>query len=298
MKLGRLLDLPHLSGHVKETAEEIRKSGISFAPHISREKKESHAPVVLEGRDLHYRYQGAEKETLHGLSFAIRKGTINALMGFNGAGKSTLMNLLSGLDTPTSGEILLLGKPAEKQRHHIGYMRQEADLMLLTDSVIDELTWNNKTITEEELDRLLRRLHVRHYRHDFPLALSKGQRLRVVFGAMLARKDNDLLLLDEPTTGQDQKSLSDIKALLLYAASEGRTIFFCTHDIELAGELADQVFLLKEGSFLASGTPHAIFSDKKLMEEGGLALPPMLTLSEMLGIEPCISVKEVMDHVL
>lgn len=219
-------------------------------------------------------------------------------MGFNGAGKSTLMNLLSGLDTPTSGEILLLGKPAEKQRHHIGYMRQEADLMLLADSVIDELTWNNKTITEEELDRLLRRLHVRHYCHDFPLALSKGQRLRVVFGAMLARKDNDLLLLDEPTTGQDQKSLSDIKALLLYAASEGRTIFFCTHDIELAGELADQVFLLKEGRFLASGTPHAIFSDKKLMEEGGLALPPMLTLSEMLGIEPCISVKEVMDHVL
>lgn len=54
------------------------------------------------------------------------------------------------------------------------------------------------------------------------------------------------MLLDEPTTGQDQKSLSDIKALLLYAASEGRTIFFCTHDIELAGELADQVFLLKE----------------------------------------------------
>lgn len=298
VKLGRLLHLPYLSGHVKETAEEIRKSGISFAPHILREKKESHAPVVLEGRDLHYRYQGAEKETLHGLSFAIRKGTINALMGFNGAGKSTLMNLLSGLDTPTSGEILLLGKPAEKQRHHIGYMRQEADLMLLTDSVIDELTWNNKTITEEELDRLLRRLHVRHYCHDFPLALSKGQRLRVVFGAMLARKDNDLLLLDEPTTGQDQKSLSDIKALLLYAASEGRTIFFCTHDIELAGELADQVFLLKEGRFLASGTPHAIFSDKKLMEEGGLALPPMLALSEMLGIEPCISVKEVMDHVL
>ena len=81
------------------------------------------------------------------------------------------------------------------------------------------------------------------------------------------------MLLDEPTTGQDQKSLSDIKALLLYAASEGRTIFFCTHDIELAGELADQVFLLKEGRFLASGTPHTIFSDKKLMEEGGSGAP-------------------------
>ncbi len=208
------------------------------------------------------------------------------------------MNLLSGLDTPTGGEILLLGKPAEKQRHHIGYMRQEADLMLLTDSVREELTWNNKTITEEELDSLMRRLHVRHYRNDFPLALSKGQRLRVVLGAMLARKDNDLLLLDEPTTGQDQKSLSEIKSLLLYAAKEGRTIFFCTHDIELASELADQVFLLKEGRFLAHGPVHEIFSNRRLMEEGGLTVPPMVTLSEALGIEPCVSVKEVMDHVL
>ncbi len=298
VKLSRLLGLTHLSGHAQIAAEEIRKAGIRFRKEISHAEKEESGPIVLSGKGLRYTYNGAKKETLRGLTFQIRRGTINALMGFNGAGKSTLMNLLSGLDTPTGGEILLLGKPAEKQRHHIGYMRQEADLMLLTDSVREELTWNNKTITEEELDSLMRRLHVRHYRNDFPLALSKGQRLRVVLGAMLARKDNDLLLLDEPTTGQDQKSLSEIKSLLLYAAKEGRTIFFCTHDIELASELADQVFLLKEGRFLAHGPVHEIFSNRRLMEEGGLTVPPMVTLSEALGIEPCVSVKEVMDHVL
>ncbi len=298
VKLSRLLGLTHLSGHAQIAAEEIRKAGIRFRKEIPHAEKEESGPIVLSGKGLRYTYNGAKKETLRGLTFQIRRGTINALMGFNGAGKSTLMNLLSGLDTPTGGEILLLGKPAEKQRHHIGYMRQEADLMLLTDSVKEELTWNNKTITEEELDSLMRRLHVRHYRNDFPLALSKGQRLRVVLGAMLARKDNDLLLLDEPTTGQDQKSLSEIKSLLLYAAKEGRTIFFCTHDIELASELADQVFLLKEGRFLAHGPVHEIFSNRRLMEEGGLTVPPMVTLSEALGIEPCVSVKEVMDHVL
>ena len=298
VKLSRLLGLPHLSGHARIVAEEIRKAGIVFRKEIPREKKAAAGDIVLEAKGLRYTYSGAKKETLHGLSFAIRKGTINALMGFNGAGKSTLMNLLSGLDSPTKGEILLLGKPADRQRHHIGYMRQEADLMLLTDTVREELTWNNKTITEEELDALMRRLHVRHYRNDFPLALSKGQRLRVVLGAMLARKDNDLLLLDEPTTGQDQKSLSEIKELLRFAAKEGRTIFFCTHDIELASELADEVFLLKEGRFLAHGPTREIFSNHRLMEEGGLSIPPMVTLSELLRIEPCISVKEVMDHVL
>lgn len=298
VKLSRLLHLEKISGHVEEVAKEIQEAPISLATHVERKVHDIEGPVVLEGKDIHYAYEGASKETLHGVNFQIRKGTINALMGFNGAGKSTLMNLLSGLDKPTKGDILLLGKPAQKQRHHIGYMRQEADLMLLTDSVEEELMWNNKTMTEEALDHLLTRLHLRHYRHDFPLALSKGQRLRVVFGAMLARKDNDLLLLDEPTTGQDQKSLKEIKELLLYAASEGRTIFFCTHDIELATELADRIFILREGQLIAEGTPHDLFSNKTLMEQGGLALPPMLTLSEKLGIEPCVSIQEVMDHVL
>lgn len=298
VKLSRLLHLPKISGHVNEVAQEIQQAAVPLAVHVERKESISQAPVILEGKNLHYRYEGAEKETLHGVNFQIHKGTINALMGFNGAGKSTLMNLLSGLDAPSSGEILLLGKPAQKQRHHIGYMRQEADLMLLTDSVEEELSWNNPSLTEEELDQLLTKLHLRHYRRDFPLALSKGQRLRVVFGAMLARKDNDLLLLDEPTTGQDQKSLKEIKELLLYAASEGRTVFFCTHDIELATELADQILLLKEGQLIAHGSAHKIFSNKKLLLESGLSIPPMLTLSEKLGIEPCVSMKEVMAHVL
>ena len=298
VKLSRLLHLPKISGHVNEVAREIQQAALPLAVHVERKESISQAPVILEGKNLHYRYEGAEKETLHGVNFQIHKGTINALMGFNGAGKSTLMNLLSGLDDPSSGEILLLGKPAQKQRHHIGYMRQEADLMLLTDSVEEELSWNNPSLTEEELDQLLTKLHLRHYRRDFPLALSKGQRLRVVFGAMLARKDNDLLLLDEPTTGQDQKSLKEIKELLLYAASEGRTVFFCTHDIELATELADQILLLKEGQLIAHGSAHEIFSNKKLLLESGLSIPPMLTLSEKLGIEPCVSMKEVMAHVL
>ena len=298
VKLSRLLHLPKISGHVNEVAQEIQQAALPLAVHVERKESISQAPVILEGKNLHYRYEGAEKETLHGVNFQIHKGTINALMGFNGAGKSTLMNLLSGLDDPSSGEILLLGKPAQKQRHHIGYMRQEADLMLLTDSVEEELSWNNPSLTEEELDQLLTKLHLRHYRRDFPLALSKGQRLRVVFGAMLARKDNDLLLLDEPTTGQDQKSLKEIKELLLYAASEGRTVFFCTHDIELATELADQILLLKEGQLIAHGSAHEIFSNKKLLLESGLSIPPMLTLSEKLGIEPCVSMKEVMAHVL
>lgn len=298
VKLSRRLHLPKASSDKEATVMEIKKAGIPFCSHVEITRPVPSGDVILEGRDIHYTYPGAKEETLKGISFTVKKGSITALMGFNGAGKSTLLNLLAGLLTPSAGEVLIHGRPAEKERHHTGFMRQEADLMLLTDSVEEELTWNNKEITEKELDALLHKLHIAHYRHDFPLALSKGQRLRVVFGALLARKDNDLLILDEPTTGQDQKSLRDIRDMLRLASSEGRTIFLCTHDMELAADLAEEVYVLKAGRFIAHGSPHDLFSSPRLMKESGLSLPPMMDISRSLSIEPCITIEEVMAHVI
>ena len=299
VKLGRFMKLEKLSYSLKKTVEEIKRAGIKFQKSIEPCIAENSSDeLILEGKNITYRYPGADSDTLNGLNFKIKKGSINALMGFNGAGKSTLMNILSGLEEPSSGEILIHGKSIGKRREYIGYMLQEADLMLLNDSVREELLWNNKTMTEKELDILLHKLHVYHYRDDFPLALSKGQRLRVVLGALLSRRDNELLLLDEPTTGQDQKSLENLSMLLSYAAEQGKTIFFCTHDIELASSLADRIFVLAQGHFVAVGAPHEIFSNKEVLRMGGLSMPPMLELSEYLGIDPCITVKEVMRHVL
>lgn len=299
VKLGRFMKLEKLSYSLRKTAEEIKQAGIKFQKSIGPCIVENSSDeLILEGKNITYRYPGADSDILNGLNFKIKKGSINALMGFNGAGKSTLMNILSGLEEPSSGEILIHGKSIGKRREYIGYMLQEADLMLLNDSVREELLWNNKTMTEKELDILLHKLHVYHYRDDFPLALSKGQRLRVVLGALLSRRDNELLLLDEPTTGQDQKSLENLSILLSYAAEQGKTIFFCTHDVELASSLADRIFVLAQGHFVAVGAPHEIFSNKEVLRMGGLSMPPMLELSEYLGIDPCITVKEVMRHVL
>lgn len=95
-----------------------------------------------------------------------------------------------------------------------------------------------------------------------------------------------------------KKSLENLSMLLSYAAEQGKTIFFCTHDIELASSLADRIFVLAQGHFVAVGAPHEIFSNKEVLRMGGLSIPPMLELSEYLGIDPCITVKEVMRHVL
>ena len=299
VRLGRALGLSVLSSDIDITAAQIKetKHVVKEIPEISEETVQKQ-PDFLVCKNLRYTYPGAEAETLHDISFTLARGTITAVMGENGAGKSTLMNVLAGLTEPDSGDILLEGKPLSRRLGSIGYMRQEADLMLLADTVEEELTFHESHVSEAELTDLLETLHLSAYRRDFPLALSKGQRLRTVFGAILARKKQTLFLLDEPTTGQDRDSLAELKRLLQTAAASGRTILMITHDTEMAADIADRILLMEGGRILADGAPHEILSNRALLETSGLTVPPMLALSEKLSISPCVTIGEVIRHVI
>ena len=251
---------------------------------------------LLEAHDLYYTYPGSKEPTLKKLQFTLYQGKITAIMGFNGAGKSTLMNLLGGLTQTQQGSLLLAGQPVGKQLGKIGYLRQEPDLMLLADTVREELCWKNNTITQQELQLLLKHMNLEEYADDFPLALSKGQRLRVVLGAMLAKKPA-LLLLDEPTTGQDEQSLAEIRRLLLAYKEQGGSIFICTHDMELAAQVADRVIVLCAGQIIADGTTEEVLSNKELVEAGGLTPSALLPVCEQAGLPPCITVEGVKRYV-
>ena len=266
VKLGRLLHLSHLTSDKNETAEMICK--------------ECEVDRFCEQQ------QKAEQA----------EGQITAMMGFNGAGKSTLLNLLGGLTEPSGGTLLLDGIPVRKALGKVGYLLQEADLMLLADTVTEELAWKNRGMTQEKIAVMLEQLNLTSYAQDFPLALSKGQRLRVVLGAMLA-KEPRLLLLDEPTTGQDESSLSEIKKLLLDFKNNGGSVFICTHDIELASQIADRVMLLERGKIVADGPADEVLCDRKLLLQSGLTVPAVLDIAERLGIPPCVSEKEVSHYV-
>ena len=256
----------------------------------------SSAAVLVRAENLVYRYQGMKVDTLRDLSFTLYKKQITALMGSNGAGKSTLLNLMGGIARPSGGLLLLEGKALQEQLGRIGYLLQESDLMLLADTVTEELAWQNRRMTPEKSVALLRRLRLAANGEDFPLALSKGQRLRVVLGAMLA-KEPKLLLLDEPTTGQDEDSLSEITKLLLDFKDQGGSVFICTHDIELASRIADRILLLAKGKILADGDTDTVLSDRKLLRQSGLTIPATLDISEALTIPPCITEKEVTRYV-
>ena len=295
VKLCRLLHLSQLTAENDTVVELIKDECTLQKPQLENKYSASHK-LLLEAQNLSYTYPAAPKATLHELNFFLYQGEITALMGFNGAGKSTLMNLIGGLTATKAGKLFFQGRPMDKSLAQIGYLRQEPDLMLLADTVREELSWKNKHITPAEVERLLKKLGLTQYAEDFPLALSKGQRVRVVLGAMLAQKPS-LLLLDEPTTGQDEESLKEIKKLLFDYRNGGGSVFICTHDIELASETADRVMLLNQGKILADGATKEILSNRSLLEQAGLIAPELLTVCDKLQIKSCITIEEVARYV-
>ena len=295
VKLCRALQLSELTTDQEKIVQMLR-SECEPAAAAEQAKPAGQQQPLLEARDLYYTYPGSKAPTLKNLQFTLYQGQITAIMGFNGAGKSTLMNLLGGLTQTQQGSMLLQGKPVDKQLGKIGYLRQEPDLMLLADTVREELCWKNHTITQQELQQLLEHMNLAEYADDFPLALSKGQRLRVVLGAMLAKKPA-LLLLDEPTTGQDEQSLAEIRRLLLAYKEQGGSIFICTHDMELAAQVADRVIVLCAGQIIADGTTEEVLSNKELVEAGGLTPSALLPVCEQAGLPPCITVEGVKRYV-
>ena len=296
VKLCRLLELSELSSVHQKVVDLIKEEccisegGTKICKACCKSKR------IVEVRKLRYKYPGANVETLHGLNFDLCEKQITALMGFNGAGKSTLMNLLGGLANVEDGVVNLDNAPISKGLGKIGYLRQEPDLMLLADTVWEELCWKNKHIAPDEVKALLVKLNLEDYAKDFPLALSKGQRLRVVLGAMLAKKPK-LLLLDEPTTGQDEQSLKEIKKLLLDYKNNGGCVFICTHDVELATEVADRVIVLSQGQIIADAPTNEVLSNRQLLNAGGLTASSLLDVCQEINVPPCIAAEEVKCYV-
>ena len=154
----------------------------------------------------------------------------------------------------------------------------------------------NLALVARQLQQLLQKLNLSQYADDFPLALSKGQRLRVVLGAMLAKRP-EVLLLDEPTTGQDEQSLQEIKQLLLDFKTAGGTVFICTHDVELAAEITDRIIVLQHGTIIADAAANQVLSDVALLQNGGLTASSLLNIAEALSLPQCVTVKEVQQYV-
>jgi energy-coupling factor transport system ATP-binding protein len=256
-------------------------------------------PAVAISR-LTFAYPDSQP-SLNDANLSIARGRFFALVGANGSGKTTLAKHLVGLLRPASGTVHVLGHDTRRQSaselaRQVGYVFQNPEHQFVTERVADELAYSlHGRWGQEETDRRVRDLlstfGLEGYEEDNPFALSQGQKRRLSVATMLALHQ-PILILDEPTFGQDQQSTSALMETLKTLHQAGTTIVFITHDMQLVAEYADEVAVMHEGRVIFQGTPHALFQQPAVLEQASLVLPPLAELAHRLGLPPLLTVEE------
>lgn len=250
---------------------------------------------LLEVKGLSFGYQKGQ-QTLRDVSFSIGKGEMVSIVGRNGAGKSTLSKLICGFETPDAGEIFLNGKPLAEENirrraQHIGYVMQNPNQMISKTMIYDEvaLGLQRSGLTEEQIrekvEATLRVCGLYPFRNWPISALSFGQKKRVTIASVLVL-DPELILLDEPTAGQDFRHYTDIMEFLRGLNARGVTVVMITHDMHLMLEYTRRALVFCDGRLIADRTAAAVLCDPALVEQAALKETSLYTLANRYGIAP------------
>lgn len=242
---------------------------------------------VLAAEAAGYKY-AASGFGLEPVDLRIHAGERLALLGSNGSGKSTLLALLGGALVPQTGAV--------RGTARRGYTFQNPDAMLIRDTVLEEAAFGPrfglrlKPLEAEARARTaLAALGLDGRPREAPLALSRGQRLRLAAASVLSMNP-EVLLLDEPTTGQDR---THIERLLQAVGEKCGCVVFSTHDVDLACAWATRAVVLAGGRVLADGKPQELLADESLIAQAGLRAPGVPGLCRRLGLPACRSVREL-----
>ena len=250
---------------------------------------------LLEVKGLSFGYQKGQ-QTLRDVSFSIGKGEMVSIVGRNGAGKSTLSKLICGFETPDAGEIFLNGKPLAEENirrraQHIGYVMQNPNQMISKTMIYEEvaLGLQRSGLTEdqirEKVEATLRVCGLYPFRNWPISALSFGQKKRVTIASVLVL-DPELILLDEPTAGQDFRHYTDIMEFLRGLNARGVTVVMITHDMHLMLEYTRRALVFCDGRLIADRTAAAVLCDPALVEQAALKETSLYTLANRCGIAP------------
>jgi energy-coupling factor transporter ATP-binding protein EcfA2 len=242
--------------------------------------------VVVKMEDVWYRYPGNEEYSIRGADAEIKRGEFVGLIGQNGSGKSTLASLIVGLYKPARGRILVDGVDTREAKlseigSRIGFVLQNPDHQLFTRSVWNEVAFGprNMGVSEEKVNAIateaLGTVHLATYKDVHPQALSRGQRRRLAAATVLVSRPS-VLLLDEPTTGQDYGNSRYLTGLIADLNRTGLTVIMITHDMKLVAEYANRVILVDHGQILRDLPTRDLFSDEELMERVRMR-PPLAT---------------------
>ncbi|MGH9458260.1 MAG: ABC transporter ATP-binding protein [Thermoanaerobaculia bacterium] len=232
--------------------------------------------TVLDLRAVRYRYPGAGRDALAGVTASVRAGELVSIVGANGSGKSTLMKLLARVVEPIDGDVAFRGRSlaewsARDYAQRVGYLAQEAEAvfpMRVLDVVLTgrapflgRFEWESERDVERAR-RALEECDVAAFEQRFLDAMSGGERKRVELARVLAGEP-ELVLLDEPLAALDLAHAQQLARLLRsIARSDGRTVLFVSHDLNWSAALADRMIVLREGRVAADGPPSEIVREE------------------------------------
>jgi energy-coupling factor transport system ATP-binding protein len=315
---GRGEHASRVTGERIETGEAVRtgagggEGAMNCAPTMSRiktgapnERPTAAYSILLQVRRLSYQYARAAAPVLSDVSFSVEAGELVAMVGANGAGKSTLARLIAGIVRPPAGAVLVgerdvCSVATGKLARDVGYVFQYPEHQFVGQTVLDDVAYGLRragVVEPEAVERAnamlddfgLLRLGPAH-----PFTLSHGEQRRLSVASMLILGQR-LLLLDEPTFGQDQRNAAMLLDKLEGLAASGRAIVVVSHDMRLVAERAQRVLVLVDGALAFDGTPADLFGNADLLKRSQLSPPPLWEVSRRLGLRRPLKIEDGAD---
>ena len=263
------------------------------------EKQKTDIPL-LEIKGLNFSYDG-KKEVLKDISFAINDKELISIVGANGAGKSTLSKLICGFEKPITGDILVKGQSIMNQgiaerAEKIGFVLQNPNAMISQSMIKEEIALGlklrkvNDDEIEKRMDKILKVCGLYPFRNWPISALSYGQKKRVTIASILILEP-DVIIVDEPTAGQDYAHYHEIMEFLKEINQYGVSILFITHDMHLMMEYTSKSFVFSEGELIASGSPSEILANEMIIKQASLKQTSLQRIENACGLPS----KELVD---
>ncbi len=253
-------------------------------PPLTRTQDRSKAVKV---ENLWFRYDS--DYVLKGVNLEVFEGEVLSIMGCNGSGKTTLVKHFNGLLKPTKGRVVVCGldttgKAPSELAKYVGFAFQDPSKHMFAETVWEEVLFGCRCLglPKENAERALKLMGIEELRQRDPYSLSMGEKVRVALASALA-SDPKVLVLDEPTTGQDEELLADLAKVLLKLKRIGKAVVVVTHDSDFASTVSDKVVVLAEGEVLAYGEAAEVLSSQLLLGQAGLEPPHVEVLPSVLG---------------
>ena len=269
-------------------------SGLVLPDRVLKDKRDSSSDSILKVEGLSVSY-GDNPAIIEDMSFSLKKGERLAIVGKNGAGKSTLAKALCGF-VPSQGKLTYKGQDISQdsiaeRSERIGFVLQNPNQMISQTMIFDEVALGlrlrgiEETEVEERVHEVLKTCGLFSFRKWPISALSFGQKKRVTIASILVLKP-EIIILDEPTAGQDYKTYTDIMNFLDSLQKQGHTIVMITHDMQLMLEYSDRCLVVVEGKIIADDNPVTILNQKDLLESANLKQTSLYTLGQKLSSDP------------